>query len=162
METSEKTRRYFVKTWTARNSSHYIVNVTLAVKSECRIRYSSIQKIKINIVRAWRDKVRNNYRQKTPNWGPAAVEQLPRKLFPRLGRGGKIPVFTFKPAPEVLVWDFAAGSRIWHFKCEANDNLKSLARGYFKFCLSATFLCNFDMRTGVTNRLHSFHLQKHY
>jgi hypothetical protein len=112
MEISEKTRRHFAETWTARSSSHCIVNVTLAVNSECRIRYSSVQKIQINIVRAWRDKVKNNYRQQHPNSGPAAVEQLPRKLFPRPGIRGKIPVLTFNPAPEVLVWDFASGVSI--------------------------------------------------
>jgi len=83
-------------------------SVTLAVNFECRIRYSSVQKRQINIVSAWRDKVKKNYRQ-PPNSGPATVEQLPRKLFPRPERRMKIPVLTFKPAPEVPVWNFVSG-----------------------------------------------------
>lgn len=137
-----------------------ILSVMLAVNSKCRIRYSSVQKRQINIFSSWCDKVKNNYRQQPPNSGPAAVEQLPRKLFPRPERRGKIPVLIFKPTPEVPVWDFASCVSICHLNCEANDNLKSLAWSHFKFCLPATVLCGFGMRTGVTNRLYSFlHLQ---
>jgi hypothetical protein len=50
--------------------------------------------------------------KKNPNSVPTAVEQLPRKLFPSPERRGKIPVLTFKQAPEVPVWDLESGVSI--------------------------------------------------
>jgi hypothetical protein len=68
-----------------------------------------VQKRQINIGSAWRDKIKNKYRQQPPNSGPAVVEQLPRKLFQRPRKRGKIPVLTFTAASKIPVWDSASG-----------------------------------------------------